>query len=540
MRIPKLQEAKEKQGFYWRDPAELAVDLRRGVVTSAEVVQRMRQDPVGWIENVFGVRLYEKQKQIINTLYSKKRVAVQAAFSVGKTFLGACVALHYLYSYPSSKVITIAPTWRQVKSLLWREIRRLWERANSRGWGLEGQLKMTELEVAADWVALGFSTQTGDEVAIDRITGFHAENMLVVMDQAGGLSEVWWRGVKTMLASDNAYWLALGNTVIYNCMFRKICQERGQPGLGEWYVEKITAYDSPNVKAKRNLFPGLVTWEWVKDMEALGKDDPMFKVYVLAEFIPDTDLLLIETDALVKAFETYRPLPPKQRGRHAVLGVDVAMGGDDYSVVAGVLRETGQLVALDRTRGNRTRTLVSRVKNVIHKLQQHLSAKVELVVVDAVGVGAGVYDLLVEELDVPVVAFVGSEKAMNRNAFLNKRAEAAWMLRELIKNKRLALKVLKRYVDDYFLIDKQGYDALYEQLQNIPYRRHNDGRIKLPSKEELRSVLGRSPDEFDALVYATYGVGYANVSPITVVDLAKSDEEEDLYQLENELLWEEL
>jgi len=52
-------------------------------------------------------------------------------------------------------VITTAPTFHQVKDLLWREIHVAYHAA---GGFLGGELYDTRLELAPDWVALGLST----------------------------------------------------------------------------------------------------------------------------------------------------------------------------------------------------------------------------------------------------------------------------------------------------------------------------------------------------------------------------------------------
>ena len=55
------------------------------------------------------------------------------------------------------------------------------------------------------------------------------------------------------------------------------------------------------------------------------------------------------------------------------------------------------------------------------------------IIVDVVGVGAGVYDRLVE-LGLPVVAYNGGGGAVRQGAFVNARAEDYWNLRELFEN----------------------------------------------------------------------------------------------------------
>jgi hypothetical protein len=74
---------------------------------------------------------------------------------VGKTWTAARVALWFLLSFPRSLVITTAPTWRQVETVLWSEIRRQHRLSRM---PLGGVVLQTQLRLADEWFALGLST----------------------------------------------------------------------------------------------------------------------------------------------------------------------------------------------------------------------------------------------------------------------------------------------------------------------------------------------------------------------------------------------
>ena len=102
-----------------RGTEEATIDAKR----AKRIIESGRSNPVMWIENVLGVRLWSKQKEIVRAVRDEPRVAVRAGHNVGKSFVAACLALWFLYSFRPSKVVTTAPTWRQVREILWREIR---------------------------------------------------------------------------------------------------------------------------------------------------------------------------------------------------------------------------------------------------------------------------------------------------------------------------------------------------------------------------------------------------------------------------------
>ena len=58
---------------------------------------------------------------------------MKAANGVGKTYLAADLLLWFLFCFRPSVVLTTAPTWRQVESLLWEEVRRRFRKAKIAG-----------------------------------------------------------------------------------------------------------------------------------------------------------------------------------------------------------------------------------------------------------------------------------------------------------------------------------------------------------------------------------------------------------------------
>lgn len=113
------------------------------------------------------------------------------------------------------------------------------------------------------------------------------------------------------------------------------------------------------------------------------------------------------------------------------------------------------------------------------------------IIVDSVGVGAGCLNTLLGE-GFPAVKFVGGESAsfaLPFYDFKNKRAEAAWFLRESIHSGEL--KILEN-------------QRLKNEILAVKYSVDNDKTIVLQQKKDIKKVLGHSPDIFDALMMANY------------------------------------
>jgi hypothetical protein len=113
------------------------------------------------------------------------------------------------------------------------------------------------------------------------------------------------------------------------------------------------------------------------------------------------------------------------------------------------------------------------------------------IIVDSVGIGAGCLNTLLLE-GFLATKFVGGESPRSELPFYNfknKRAEAAWLLRESV------------YSNDIKIIKNQ---RLHNEILAINYAIDADKSIVLQAKKEIKKTLGHSPDFFDALMMANY------------------------------------
>jgi hypothetical protein len=105
----------------------------------------------------------------------------------------------------------------------------------------------------------------------------------------------------------------------------------------------------------------------------------------------------------------------------------------------------------------------------------------DAVVVDTVGLGAGVYDQLATAGVYSIDGNAGMKADDDR--YFNKRSEMYFNLKEAIK------KGLKLPKDD----------GLLEELMSITYTFNEKGQMRLESKDKIKETLGRSPDKSDAV-----------------------------------------
>ena len=438
----------------------------RKVLRGNEAYQK---DPVAWVRDVLGKDPWSKQEEILESVRDNKRTTVRSCHAAGKTAVAAMTALHFLFCYPNSIVITTAPSWPQVKNLLWREIRSAHsENKRRRPPGLGGECHLTGLEVGTNWYAIGLSTNESE-----RFQGFHAEHILLIVDEASGVDQIIFNAAEGFLTSPGTRVLLIGNPT-------QLAGEFYQSFRSPLYHKiHISAFDSPNVTGEADR-PYLVTAEWIEEHRIMwGEGSPLWFSRVLGDFPDQAEDALIPLGWIEAATEREPDDGP------CILGVDVARQGSDSSVIA--VRRGGSVVNLLKTRKQDTMSVTGWV---IDTARAEGAAEIR---VDADGLGAGVFDRLKEQ-KFPAVEMHGGAKARDDEHFANARAEWYWGLRERMDPGQGATIALPKD------------DNLLGQLTAMKVQYTSRGQVKIESKDDMRRRGLPSPDEADAVVYAMAGL----------------------------------
>ena len=428
-------------------------------------MRRCRADPLFFSKYVLGGdQPWGRQSEILRAVRDARRVAVRSGHGVGKTWTAARAAVWYLYSHPHSIVLTTAPTHRQVRSILWAEIRKQVRAARV---PLGGRMTETRLALDDDWFALGLST---DEP--ERFQGYHAEHLMLVMDEAPGISPEIYDAARGLLTSRHARVLLIGNPTAPSGPFYEAFR---QPG---WRTIHIACTDCPNVTRRRVIYPRLVTAEWVEAQRAeWGAESPAFRTRVLGEFPQDADSQLVPL-AWIHAAQARVP-GEVESASELRMGVDVARYGSDRTVLlvadCAAVREVHAAVGL---------STMETAGRIIAQARA-TGIRPERIAVDDTGLGGGVTDRLREQ-GWRVHAVNGAASPRNPN-FENRRAELFWAVREAISpDNAQALALPPKFA------------RLASELSHLRYELTSRGRIRLGSKDTVRAALGRSPDRADA------------------------------------------
>jgi hypothetical protein len=391
-------------------------------------------DPVGFGEDVLGEAFYDLQKRVIDAVPRTKRLIVPAGFGLGKTHLiGRVVAWHVcVHPVGEALAVTTATRFRQVRNQVWPHIRRVQAAASLPGTCLQTEWTMPDLNGVETQVAYGWTAPAGDEAAMQ---GIHANNVLLIVDEAGGIDKAIGRGTNNLLTGDNDRMLATGNPAADDpgTWFEDMAEEGDSEagvGLGTATIympvtenPRITGEFSPVCKAHHNpnghtVASHLPDQAWVdRTIGEYGEDHPYVISKVYARFPKGGSNKAIPVGWVEEAVakpdptgEAYVRLSDLDldgersdimvaKGAWIRLGVDVAAAGGDEFVIA---RAIGDMVhqrhaSAGSVNANAVDVAEKVLKEILaaQRLAKKLGTKSRVrVKIDSIGVGWGVYGML--------------------------------------------------------------------------------------------------------------------------------------------------
>ena len=454
-----------------------------------------RANPNKFAKHVLGVEPWGKQRDILSAIAHNRKVAVRSCNGAGKTFTAAVAVLWWLMSYDNAIVITTAPSERQVKELLWREIRQLYmPRRDTIG----GKLTRTRLDFASNRYAYGFSTNTED-----RFQGFHSGNILVIVDEASGVDEFIYYAISGILTTQNAKLLLIGNphglagtfydafhknrkgyhTVHISAFDTPAFTEAGitANNIADMEypdpVDEETADDEQPHPTPHKIPLGLSTPLWaLSTFNEYGPQSSVFQTRVLGDFPSQANDTLIALRDIESAVKRPHVVQPDDK---PIVGLDIARFGDDKTVI--IVREGIRVLHIEELRKSDLVNTTGRVITVADEF------KARHVMIDEVGIGAGVLDTLKQDKKFITTGINGGSRSDDPNKYGNLRAQIFDGLRQ-------------RFADGQISIPNDP--ELISQLASFTYRYNARGQLLLESKEIIKGHGRQSPDKADALAYA--------------------------------------
>jgi phage terminase large subunit len=439
----------------------------------------IRENPIWFSEEILKTPLWQKEREILLAIKNNKEVSVRSCNAAGKSYTAARVVHWWLLGNRDSIVITTAPTGRQVREVLWREIK---DAVANKPIYPSNSILETKINIDNKWFALGISTDQPDQ-----FQGFHSSNLLVIVDEASGVDDLIFEAIDGLKP---AKILLIGNPLRNTGRFANSFKEARISKI------QISAFDTPNLIASgfdsfekfqelwsregvagflnknKIVIPGLITLDdVVKFAQRYGTESDVFRVRVLGEFPKAEAESFISIDEINSAMNRDVQVMPQWEKK---MGVDIARYGDDRTVF--VIRQMEKVLRKE-VYVNQDLMIIA---GYIIKVAKEENIMPENIFIDAIGMGAGVVDRLREQ-GWNVNAINTSLPADDREHYANLRAELAGYVKEWLQSGQLPKD------DDFF------------EAANIKYKFTSKGQLQLESKEEMKKRGLPSPDVFDAL-----------------------------------------
>jgi hypothetical protein len=386
--------------------------------------------------------------------------AVASGHGVGKSTEVAWIILWAMSTRPHLAGWVTANTQVQLVKKTWRELSVWHNRAINKNWF---SWTATRFYFNAHPQTWGIDAIPWSEHNSEAFAGLHAENVLMIMDEASAIPDIIWEVAEGALTTPRAMWYAYGNPTRNTGRFRE-CFGRLKHRWSTHQVDSRTAKMTNKAQIQ----------QWADDY---GEDSDFFRVRVKGVFPRVGARQFISSEVVSEAVKRINEVP---FGTPKLMGVDVARFGDDASVIA--RRHGRKLEQLIKYRGLDTMQLASEIAASIRKY------KPDVVFVDGVGIGGGVVDRL-RQLGFDIVevnAGVAPENE-NKETHYNKRSEMWDRMRNWLDTADIP--------DDRDLIDG---------LTGIEYGYDMKMRLQLEKKEDMKKRGLASPDEADALSMTFY------------------------------------
>jgi hypothetical protein len=430
---------------------------------------RWRRQPVSFVRECFGINPDRWQRKALRAFATDQRVAMKACKGPGKTAVLAMMIWNFLATRPDCNVAATSITGDNLSDGLWKELAKWQHKSPYLMSAFEWQKTRIVSRLpghASTWwaSARSWSKSADAQSQSDTLAGLHADYMLFVIDEAGGVPMPILATAEAALASGLESKLAIAGNPTHtdgplwmaSTQFRHL-----------WTLFEISAAPDDPDRTPR------VSTEWAQQqIDMFGKENPWVLVNVYGKFPPSSINALLGPNEVREAM--MRSLHKSQYAHmQKRLGIDVARFGDDRTVI---FPRQG-LVAFKPIimRGERTTAIAARVMVA----KERWKSDVELI--DDTGHwGHGVIDNLLGVGHAPIGVQFHAPAIDKR--YRNRRVEGWLRMAEWVRRGGVLPNI----------------PELVGELTTPTYTFAN-GVFMLEDKDQVKERLGRSPDLADAL-----------------------------------------
>lgn len=450
-----------------------------------EAILYYADHPVEFVEDIIQATPDEQQAAVLRSVAENTMTSVRSGHGVGKSTVEAWVIIWFMVTRPFPKIPCTAPTQHQLFDILWAEVSK-WRRNNP---ALEKELIWTREKLymngyPEEWFAVARTASKPDA-----LQGFHAEDVLYIIDEASGVDDKIFEPVLGSLSTEGARLLMCGNPTQLQGFFY------------ESHHKNKAAYKTFHIDGRQS---SRVSPDFVNTIiQMYGEDSDVFRVRVAGEFPLAESDVFITLPLIEKSMAT--EYHPDGKPGQIHIGVDVARYGDDKTVIT--YRTDEKVEIYKKTNGQDTMKTADDIMELgISLVTRYGWEKKDgpiYVKIDDSGLGGGVTDRL---------------KQVKKN-----NPDRFWWMEvcPVIFGK----KIKHKYYDDSTTLmmaivrnllrpfDEEGNekpielilpddDELAGQLSCRKYGMTEAGKIKVESKKKMKERGLQSPDSADSLLLA--------------------------------------
>jgi hypothetical protein len=421
-----------------------------------------------------GYKLTEEEEWYAN----KIGISIMSGKGSGKDFWCSEAIWWFLTCFEAPRILCTANTRKQLRDVLWSQLSMM-HRGNP---GDDATVPLINIpgnelfEIQADKIflkehkgkehfALGRTVNinaSGEEQAVSMM-GHHAHNMMIVVDEASGISYKVFETIESTLTQPINFVIMVFNPTrrtgyAIDSHYRRGIKEKWIQL--QWNTEESELVEDSQIESLANSY---------------GRDSDYYRINVLGLPPISDEGAFIPWDWVMDAVD--REVSDDNDDKPIILGVDVARYGKDKTVI--VARQ-----------GTKVLTPILRYNSldgneVAGKIRYATSLFcADYVFIDTVGVGAAVWDNIKHDEDARYEDFMSSYSADDKNKFTRLGDECGWRVRERFQNRTISI---------------PQDEELIAEASSREYETRDNGRIKLESKRSMRRRGLDSPNTFDAL-----------------------------------------
>jgi len=488
----------------------------------SESYSKYQADPVGFGQDILGETYTPEVKAMMESVRDNEITVAKSANATGKTHGAARVAVWWYKVFGDAQVYTAAaPPESNLKKLLWGEIGDIIAK-HTPVFKPDTPTALNLSRSARSFVTGVTIPMAGTEAQREgKFSGKHSPFLLFIVDEGDAVPPEVYKGIESCMSGGHARLLVMFNPRAE--MGPVYTMERD----GRANIVKLSAFNHPNVITGQDQIPGAVTREttvrrvnqWCRplvDPEPVEGDcyklpdflvgctaksqagieypplkagyyrvmEPAFSYMVLGEYPSLGTNQLISKEWISRArsrwdlyVSEYGEVPPQ--GTMGIMGQDVGEFGSDPSVSC--FRYGGYVERMIHWSGVDTAVTGDRAIAEYKGRGDLLRANV-----DATGVGAGVAPHMQRAGCTAIAVKVASSptEKTELGEFYILRDQLWWATREWLRT------------DPGSMLPPD--DILIEELATPTYEVLN-GKVRVMKKDDIRELLGRSPDRADAL-----------------------------------------